>query len=406
MRKSEFKKNVLDEVYKLSKKDALKEKDLKHFKSLFGLILKSKEFDKMEENLVLFLNSNFSILKSYIRKEFISGLVLSTFKTDDLDKINKVLSVLYDNGYEMDYNEKGFKCNLDKIFNYAAKSNSKNETKNQMMKLLLSSSYFTWVLETFSFEKLIEPAIYKAVINRNYSMYEVITDSLNFKANHSGKNVLNKASYLALKNKDLQFFKLKYSRNDFLNYYNKSNAYDFIIESFNKSINEKDFETADFILSELNKMRVNIDGCFLLLESYYEQYGLYSVFKKIILSENKNLLDNFVNIIKDEFKIFDIHHEFDSNKNFKSSKEFIFNLMIFNKDIIKMIEFNKDKESYISKLKELYPEPKDIYRYFKQPNFKYNVFLNDIYEKSDKSFKAKVKKLNSSAIFEKCEFDI
>lgn len=410
-RKIKIKYTILNKTTTLSKKDFLKEKDLRHFKSLFGLALISKDETKVEKVLDIFLTSNFSKIDRERKREFISEILFSTFKHNDIYKIDMVSYVISNKFGSLYFNIEKENCknNLNKIFYYAENSKFKdNEINIKMINILLNANVFSWAFKSFSFERLLEPLLYKSVINKNYLMYDVITDSLNFKANYINKDVKEKASVLALKNKNIDFFKEKNSCNQFMNG-NFRGDRNFLINTFNNMLTERDYETADFILNILEKEKEKqpSENYLQLFGDYLHQDDLYDNLKKIIFSKNKRLLKNYVYFINMDCDYIEDLMEKEHGDIFKyPTREFIFRKMSSDKNIEELLKnkVSMEKEEFFKNIEQIIPYEENIYKYFTKKDFTSNMFLLSFYNHSRVLFKRKVKNLNNTASFGSFDF--
>ena len=94
-------------------------KDLKHFESLYGLILLKKQESLVNEALDAFL---INLKDKYSYKLFISKLLLSTFKTRNVYLISAATSVVSKYSVYFYKEDKAFQINIHKMFFIAINS--------------------------------------------------------------------------------------------------------------------------------------------------------------------------------------------------------------------------------------------------------------------------------------------
>ena len=245
------------EIHKFTKKSSYTTKDLKHFESLYGLIL-------LKQKQILIVKALNSLLKNlennsnYIN--FISKILLSTFKTKDTYIISKVIHVLSNHNVFIDKKNKDFQINLYKIFFISVNACKENNPK--LIKIILHSSYFSWIFKDFNFEYLLNPCFYKLLKKNNNNIYYSVINSFISKINYNKERFIENDNIIALKNNNLNFFNNDYSNSIYEEYkfLNKEYSIDFIFNSFFNFIVEHKFAQARNILNlkkEINHPKFN-----------------------------------------------------------------------------------------------------------------------------------------------------
>ena len=352
-------------INKFIEKSLYNTKDLKHFESLYGLVLLKKQESLIEEALDTLL---INIENSEKYKLFISKILLSTFKTKDTSLILKCLRTLSKYHIHFYKNDEGFKTNIHKIFFISM--NSSKDINSKLMSIVLNSDCFSWIVRTFSFENLLEPTIYKAVYNKDYKLYNSIIDSLAMKANYGNYEVIKNSSIIALENSCLDFFDNNYSFDIYCKrkHTNIDNVVKFLRNCLFKFVSENKFEAANNILNFKKEFNNHSFKLF-----YYSSYtdnneDIISVIKQSI-NNDKEFLKIFMNNIKEEIHNYYFEDEILDNFNYKY-------LITLNNSTLNLEEKKElfDKNYFM-------PNLDTLISFFKKFYNTDNKFLNFIYNK-------------------------
>tara|TARA_B100000073_G_C23741993_1_gene573979 strand:- start:1446 stop:2660 length:1215 start_codon:yes stop_codon:yes gene_type:complete len=338
-------------------------KDLKHFESLYGLILLKKQEALVNEALEAFLTN---LKDKYSYSFFISKLLLSTFKTKNVYLISQATSIVSKYNIHFYKEDKAFQINAHKMFFIAINSCRGNNA--QLTKILLNSSCFSWFTKTFSFKNLLEPTIYQSIKNKDHKLYFSIMDSLGMKANYSNGKVIKNASIIALENNYLEFFDNEYSFDIYSKkeYSRSHNSADFLLQCFFCFINQHKFEAATNVL-KLKKELNNSYFQFLSDEKYSNNNDKVISAIRILMEHDNTLLKLFIHNIKEEM-----------NNNYIS--EDILN--VFNYRYLELL--NNSNIDFFDKIDLLYksylPKNDILIKFFKNFYTSDNKFLNHVYD--------------------------
>lgn len=338
-------------------------KDLRHFESLYGLVLLKKQESLVNEALEAFL---INLKDKYSYKLFISKLLLSTFKTRNVYLISEATSIVSKYHIHFYKEDKAFQINVHKMFFIAINSCRGNNV--QLIKILLNSSCFSWITRTFSFENLLEPTIYQSIKNKDHKLYFSIMDSLSMKANYSNGNIIKNVSIIALENNYIEFFDNEYSFDIYSKkeYSRSHNSADFLLKCFFDFINQHKFEAATNVL-KLKKELNNSYFQFLSDEKYSNNNDKVISAIKILIEHDNTLLKVFINNIKEEMN----HNYFSEDMLNKFNYRYLQLLNDANIDF-----FDKIDLLYKSYL----PKNDILIKFFRNFYTSDNKFLNHVYE--------------------------
>lgn len=339
-------------------------KDLKHFESLYGLILLKKQEALINEALEAFL---INLKDKYNYKFLISKILLSTFKTRNVYLISAATSIVSKYHIHFYKEDKAFQINVHKMFFIAINSCRGNNA--QLIKILLNSSCFSWITRTFSLENLLEPAIYKSIKNKDHKLYFSIMDSLSMKANYSNGNIIKNASIIALENNYLEFFDNEYSFDIYSkNTYSRShNAGEFLLKCFFDFVNQHKFEAATNVL-KLKKELNNSYFKFLSDEKYSNNNDKVISAIRILIEHDNTLLKAFINNIKEEMN----HNYFSEDMLNEFNYRYLH--LLNNSDIDFFDKIDLFSKSYFM------PKNDMLIKFFKKFYNTDNQFLNYIYD--------------------------
>lgn len=362
--KSSSVRHLQNEIQAFTKHSSYNKRDLKHFKSLYGLVLLKKQEGFIAEALNAFL-TNLKNKEEY--KFFISKLLLSTFKTKNIYLISKAFSTVYEHHISFYREDKSFKVHMHKMFFIAINSCEGNNAA--LMRILLNHYALSWCFKTFSFENLLTPTIYKSVKEKDYKMYNTIMDSLNMKGNYSNCEVITNASIIALENNYIDFFNQDYSFDIYCNkeYSKEYKSAEFLVDNFFKFVQDNKFEAANNTL-ELAIKTKNSYFKFLHNRSYSNNNSKVISTIETLIDKNQDLLKKILSKIQDE-----IHYNIISDEALNS-----FNyqyLYILNKSNINL----ENKIELFSK-RYFMPKSEELIKLFKRVYKTDNQFLNWIYD--------------------------
>ena len=338
-------------------------KDLKHFESLYGLILLKKQESLVNEALDAFL---INLKDKYSYKLFISKLLLSTFKTRNVYLISAATSVVSKYSVYFYKEDKAFQINIHKMFFIAINSCKGNNA--ELIKILLNDYCFSWGFKTFSLENLLIPTINKSIKNKDHKLCYSIMNSLNLKANYYNSEIIKNASIIALENNYLEFFDKEYSFDIYSkNTYSRShNSADFLLKCFFDFIEQHKFEVATNVL----KLKKELNNCYFqfLSDKEFSNNNIIIHVIKVLMNYDNTLLKLFINDIKEEM-----------NNNLFSDEM----LNEFNYKYLNLL--NKSDMDYFDKVdlfSKSYFMPKNdiLIKFFRNFYTSDNKFLNHVYE--------------------------
>lgn len=339
-------------------------KDLKHFESLYGLILLKKQEALVNEALDSFL---INLKDKYSYKLFISKLLLSTFKTRNVYLISAATSVVSKYSVYFYKEDKAFQINIHKMFFIAINSCKGNNA--ELIKILLNDYCFSWGFKTFSLENLLIPTINKSIKNKDYKLYYSIMNSLNLKANYYNSEIIKNASIIALENNYLEFFDKEYSFDIYSkNTYSRShNSADFLLKCFFDFIEQHKFEAATNVL-KLKKELNNSYFQFLSDEKYSNNNDKVISAIRILTEYDNTLLKVFINNIKEEMN----HNYFSDDMLNQFNYRYL--QLLNNSDIDFFDKIDLFSKSYFM------PKNDMLIKFFKNFYNTDNQFLNYIYD--------------------------